>query len=250
MADPWRYWAITHADLAVMNPLSESRLDLAVGRMHLPKGAQVLDIACGKGELLIRLALRYGAGGTGVDISPYSHRDAKEAAHARAPRAGLRFVLKDGAAFRPPRGARFDAACCVGATWVFGGWEGTLRALTARTAPGGLIVVGHPFWRRPPSRAYLRAEGVRRSDFATRAEDMAAARERGLRLVARFTSTRAEWHHYESSRWRAAARFAAAHPRDPISRELLRRRDASRRAYLLGGKECLGWTLWIFRTPP
>ena len=175
MPDPWRYWAITHADLRVMNPFSDASLDRAVEAMALPRGGRVLDIACGKGELLVRLALRYGARGTGIDLSPYSRRDAKESARSRAPRARLQFVLKDGAAFRPPRGVRYDAACCVGATWVFGGWEGTLRALIRLAAPGGTLVVGHPFWRRPPSDAYLRAERVRRRDFATRDADLAAA---------------------------------------------------------------------------
>ena len=249
MADPWRYWAITHADLNVMNPLSEARLDLVVERMALHRGARVLDIACGKGELLVRLAGRYGVRGTGVDLSPYSHRDAKEAARIRAPRAKLAFRLQDGSAVRAPPGVRYDAACCVGATWVYGGWEGSLRALARFAAPGGLVVVGHPFWRRAPSAAYLRAERMRRNDFATRKADLATARRLGLAPVGRFTSTRSEWHHYESSQWRAAARFAAGHPGDAICRELLRRRASSRRAYLLEGKECLGWTLWIFRTP-
>jgi cyclopropane fatty-acyl-phospholipid synthase-like methyltransferase len=58
VADPWRYWAITHADLPIMNPLSQTTLDRAIERMALPPGARVLDIACGKGELLIRLARR------------------------------------------------------------------------------------------------------------------------------------------------------------------------------------------------
>ena len=37
---------------------------------------RVLEIATGKGEFIIRLAEKYGVGGTGVDISPYCVSDA------------------------------------------------------------------------------------------------------------------------------------------------------------------------------
>jgi ubiquinone/menaquinone biosynthesis C-methylase UbiE len=37
----------------------------------------VVDIACGKGEFLIRFAEAYGARGTGVDISPFYIADAE-----------------------------------------------------------------------------------------------------------------------------------------------------------------------------
>jgi hypothetical protein len=115
------------------------------------------------------------------------------------------------------------------------------------TAPRGIVLVGHPFWRRPPSNRYLRAEKLRRRDFATRAADEETARALGLEVVTRHTASLAEFYTYESSQWRAAGRFAADHPGDPMSRKLTARRDRARRAYFEEGRKCLGWTLWAFQ---
>src|SRR5262245_9649465 len=243
MADPWRYWWVTHIDLDVMNPMSSGKLDRVVERMALPRGARVVDIASGKGELLFRLAERYGASGTGVDTSPYNIRAGRGMARRRQGGERLSFVRGDGAKFRTPR--PLDGAFCVGATWVWGGFRGTARALSSMTKPGGVVVIGHPFWANRPSATYLRAEDMKRSDFGTRAKDAAAARAEGLRVAARLTSTKSEWHQYESSQWRAAARFDRDHPEDPLAPVLTRRVAKSRRSYLAEGRRCLGWTLWV-----
>jgi SAM-dependent methyltransferase len=48
--------------------------------------------------------------------------------------------------------------------------------------------------------------------------------------------------------WRAAARYAEAHPRDPDVAELLARVEHSRREYLNWGRDTLGWALYVFET--
>jgi cyclopropane fatty-acyl-phospholipid synthase-like methyltransferase len=46
----------------------------------------VLDIACGKGEFLLRLAEAYGMHGVGVDISPFCVAEADRRRVARVHR--------------------------------------------------------------------------------------------------------------------------------------------------------------------
>lgn len=46
--------------------------------LKLTSEAHVLDIACGKGEFLVRLAELYKISGVGVDLSAYCIRDCKE----------------------------------------------------------------------------------------------------------------------------------------------------------------------------
>jgi len=60
--------------------------------LDLPRGARALDIACGKGELLVRLAERHATRGVGVDLSPYciAIADTPALAAIRAPGAGRR----------------------------------------------------------------------------------------------------------------------------------------------------------------
>ncbi len=61
---------IAHTGMAVMNPVSPAKLDTLIEALELPPGARVLDLACGKGELLIRIAERYPIRAVGVDLDP------------------------------------------------------------------------------------------------------------------------------------------------------------------------------------
>ena len=75
--DTWKFYDITHREHTVCNPTSDEKIGRLVELLRLPRGARVIDIASGKGELLVRLAEAYGVSGVGVDISPYCIADAE-----------------------------------------------------------------------------------------------------------------------------------------------------------------------------
>ena len=54
--DIWKYFDITHRDHVVCNPISVEKVDELVRLFDLPACARVLDIACGKAEILVRTA--------------------------------------------------------------------------------------------------------------------------------------------------------------------------------------------------
>ena len=84
--DMWKFYDVTHREHVILNPTNGSKLAELVRLLGLPRGARVLDIACGKAEFLIRLAEAYGVCGIGVDISPFfaaeAERRLKERGHA------------------------------------------------------------------------------------------------------------------------------------------------------------------------
>src|SRR5512142_540977 len=43
-----------------------------------------------------------------------------------------------------------DLAACVGATWIGNGVAGTAELLARSLRPGGLMLIGEPYWRRTP----------------------------------------------------------------------------------------------------
>lgn len=245
--DRWKYFDVTHRDHAICNPLSTAKLDELVMLLDLARGARVLDIACGKAELLLRLAKRYGIRGDGVDLSPYCVRDARRQARARVPDAALSFHEQDGAAFDAPPGA-YDLAMCIGASWTFGGHRGTLRALARVVRPGGLVAAGEPFWRTTPDPAYLAASGLQAGDFATHAGNVTIGVEEGLVPLYTLVSNDDDWDRYEALQWRAAERYAVVHPDDPDAEEILRRQHAARDTYLRWGRDTLGWAIYLFRS--
>jgi SAM-dependent methyltransferase len=173
----------------------------------------VLDIACGKGEFLLRLAEAYGMHGVGVDISPFCVADAEQRRRARAPQAGITFTQMDGADFRPEKQHSFAVASCIGASWVFGGHEATLDALLDMVEPGGWVIAGEPCWLREPPPECLQASGLTRDAFASHAENAEAGERRRLDLVHTLVSSRDDWDRYEGLQWCAASDYARAQTR-------------------------------------
>jgi SAM-dependent methyltransferase len=246
--DLWKYFGITHADHVVCNPTSPERIDEVVGLLDLAPGSRVWEAACGKGELLVRLAERYQVRGVGIDTSPYELRVARDRAAARVPVADLTFVEGDAAA-HPADPASVDLAACLGASWIWGGHRGTLRALRAAARPGGLVLAGEPYWKRVPEPAYLAAAGVAADDFDTLHGNAAIGVEEGLTLVYVMPSTDADWDRYEMLQLRAAERYARDAPDDPDLPELLARVRADIDTYLRWGRDTLGWAIYLFRAP-
>jgi SAM-dependent methyltransferase len=252
--DTWKFYDVTHRDHVVCNPSSPARLDELIALLDLPPDPRVLDIASGKGWFLCRLAERCGGpqgagvGGVAIDVSPFVVAELRDAVRERVPRAELTILEQDAATYRPAP-ASFDLAACVGASWIYGGLRRTLAALAAAVRPGGQVLVGEPFWRHEPDAEYLAWADMSRDLCGTHPENVAAGEEAGLVPLLAWVSTPEEWDRYETLQWRAAARYAAAHPDDPDLAELLARVARARHEYLVWGRDTLGWALYLFAVP-
>jgi SAM-dependent methyltransferase len=252
--DTWRFYAITYRDHVICNPIGLAKLDALIRLLDLPDAPRVLDIGCGKGELLIRLAACFGGGtgrgfrAVGVDRSPYAVAEMRAALAARVPEAEIELLEMDAADHHPEPGA-FDLAACLGASWIFDGHRGTLRALRAAVRPGGQVLVGEPFWRTEPDPAYLAWSGMRRDQFGTHAGNVTVGVEEGLVPLLALVSTDDEWDWFETLQWRAAARHTAAQPEDPDLPDLIERVERGRHEYLTWGRATLGWALYMFGVP-
>ena len=88
----WKFYDITHREHVVCNPTSEEKLARLVELVRLRPDSRVVDIACGKGEFLIRLAEAYGVRGLGVDLSPFFIAAAEKRLKARVPSGNVTFI--------------------------------------------------------------------------------------------------------------------------------------------------------------
>jgi SAM-dependent methyltransferase len=248
--DTWKFYDITHREHVVCNPTSEDKLARLVGLLRLPAEAHVVDIACGKGEFLIRLAEAYSVRGTGVDISPFYIAYAQRQLRVRMPGAEVVFSQMNGADFQPEAPHSLALASCIGASWVFGGHAQTLDALSGMVAPGGWVIVGEPYWLQEPPEEYLAASGVSRGGFGTHSGNVEAGEMGGLELVHTFVSSKDDWDQYEGLQWYATAEYARSHPDDPDLPELLERVAKAKVVYLRWGRDTLGWAIYVFRHRP
>lgn len=243
--DIWKFFDITHRDHVVCNPMSVEKLDELVRLLDLPTGSRVLDIACGKAEMLVRTVERYGCTGIGVDISPPVVREARARAEQRVP-GKLEIIEQDGARFQAGA-ASFDLVMCLGASWTFGGHAGTLRALAGWVRPGGLLLAGEPYWRHEPPAEYCEASGLNAGMFSDHAGNIATGLEMGLTPLYAVASNQDDWDRYQGLTWQAAERWAAANPADPDREAVLTRVRKSRDTYLRWERDLLGWAIYMFR---
>ncbi len=247
--DTWKFHDIRHKNHLLCNPMSEKKFEKLCNFFRLKRSARVVDIACGKGEFLVRLAELYDVVGVGVDISPYCIKDCLEKKRKRIPSSALTFIEMDGKKYKPEAYEFYDLALCIGASWVYGGHRGTLQTLKKMTKPGGLIAVGEPFWLQEPSEGYLKVEGMRKEEFGTHYDNVKVGEEEGLTCIYTLVSNHDDWDHYETYQIWAVDDYIQGNPDDPDNQELLTRTKRIKETYFLWGRETLGWAIYIFRKP-
>ena len=243
--DDWRviprYFVVAEAEHEIQNPTSEEKLLLLGKRLGLGADSRVLDIASGRGGPALLLTREFGCTWHGVELSPDFHAVAVERAEQAGLADRLSFVLGDGAqaTFVPES---YDAALCLGASFVYGSLADTVDALAVAVRPGGHVVVGEPYWRRLPLP----------DDYEDRAEPWATLEgttrifeTSGLPVVSVIASSEDDWDRYETLHWQALERWLAANEDDPDAPEIRARHEHWKWNYLRHQRDFLGWAIFV-----
>jgi SAM-dependent methyltransferase len=225
------YTRVAHTGMPIMNPIPAAKLDEVLALLDLPARGRVVDLGCGKGDLLGRIAARYEVDAVGID------RDAKLLAEAPP---GINVIVADIETWNRGRGA-FDLVASVGS-------PAQLSSLAGLVRPGGLALYGDGYWRREPSDEYLEALGATRDELADYAGTIRRATELGLTPLYAVTASVDDFDRYEWSWSLNGERYAVEHPDEPGVGEFLDWIRAGRRRYVeLGGRDTLGFGLFLFR---
>ena len=225
------YTRIAHTGMAIMNPIPAAKLDEIVALLELPARGRVVDLGCGKGDLLARIARRYDVDAVGID------RDAQLLAEAPP---GINVIVADIETWNRGRGA-FDLVASVGS-------PAQLSSLAGLVRPGGLVLYGDGYWRGEPSSEYLDALGAKREELDDYAGTVRRGEELGLTPVYAVTASIDDFDRYEWSWSLNGERYAGEHPDEPGVEEFLEWIRAGRRRYVeLGGRHTLGFGLFLFR---
>lgn len=238
-----RLHEIAEANHRILNPYTDDKLMLLGSVCRLRPGQRVLDLCCGKGEMLARWAAEWGVGGIGVDKSTVF----VPAARARAEELGvadrIEIVAADAATYRAEPAA-FDLVACIGATWIGDGVIGTIELLRPALRPGGLMLIGEPYWIDiPPSYPDWAPEG----EFATLLGLNEKFEAAGTELVEMVLADGDSWDRYIASQWMTLSDYLREHPEDPEIGDVRAFLDASRREHLDVGRRYLGWGVFVLR---
>lgn len=237
-----------YESLTWLTPLSEDRAAQLVTFLSEPAPAQVLDMGCGWGELLLRvLAATPGAHGRGVDSAAVSIERATQQAAARglAHRATFEAVPGLEADLRPA-----DAVICVGASHIWGppvedaqplDYDAALRALRALVRPGGRLVYGEAIWTSAPHPAATAPLSGRDDEFLTADALLELVRAAGFEVAHVDHADLAEWDVFEAGFRDRYTRWLRTHEADhPAAAEVRRRHEDQRAAYEEGYRGVLG----------
>jgi hypothetical protein len=115
-----------------------------------------------------------------------------------------------------------DVAACVGATWIAGGFAGTVELLAQSLKSGGIMLIGEPYWRQlPATEEIAQACGVSStSDFLTLPGLVSAFDDLGYDVVEMVLADQEGWDRYEAAKWLTMRRWLEANPDDDFAAEV------------------------------
>ena len=237
--DVLREHEIAEAGHRILTRSMDEKLELLGELGRWRRDMRLLDLASGKGEMLCTWARRTGSAAWGWTSARSSCRPRGTGPLTWGSPTGSGSSWADASTFAVDE-ASFDAVACIGATWIGGGLAGTIALMRPALAPGGLLLIGEPFWREePPGEAHA-ALDLGPHTFTSLAGTWTASRMPGS------SSWRWCWPTSKLDRYMAAAVWTAAacldeHPGHPDAAGMREYLSRSRRSYLAYGRRYLGW---------
>jgi SAM-dependent methyltransferase len=231
----------------IHDPFTEEKLAVLGRAIRLRAGGTVLDLACGSGEMLCAWARDHGVTGIGVDISTAFLASARERAAELGVADRVAFAHGDAGGYVATEPV--DVAACIGATWIGGGVAGTIALLERSLRPGGLVLVGEPFWRKdPPDQATVEGcHAAAKEDFADLPGLVTRFGELGWDLVEMVLADEDSWDRYVAAQWLSVREWLDANPDDALAAEMRAELDRAPLDYVRYERPYLGWGVFALK---
>lgn len=246
--DHLRLSLIAHSTHHFSSPVSPATLDRVLALSGVQSGWRAIDLGCGPAAMALHLAERYGLAVEAVDRSEAMLELARARAQAHPAGAQLSFHRAESmdylAAAEP-----CDLLVAVGAGALVPGAAtnaAQLAALAQGVRPGGRVLWGESFWKRPPSDTMRAGLGPVAALYASHTEYVLAGEAAGLTPLYAAVSSDQDWDEYAWRYSTAVEAYAAERRGDPQAEAMRQRIVAWRRLYLAEGRETMGFGLYLF----
>jgi len=241
----FKYDSIAHAEHDIFCPMSRAKIDFVIDLLGLPPDARALDLAAGKGELLIRVCERYGCKGEGLEPSPFFLAAARGEAGSRLEPDQAKFLEHEAFELEVDP-ETFDLIICIG-NRPYGDLAETLRRAWAMVRTGGHLLLGEWHWTcDDPDPAYIDFLGCGTDAYETHPGIVAMGTKESFTPIYTATSNLDEIDHYESLSMCSIERWLRFNPGDVHASAIRERSRKWRDAFLKWGRIELGFGLYLF----
>jgi ubiquinone/menaquinone biosynthesis C-methylase UbiE len=232
--------SISHRYMETLDPTTPEKIIKLGKLLKLKKGSRVIDFGCGCAEPLTIWAEEFGITGIGIDIS----KDFCDRAREKLSKEGLsdqiKIVCAPAGDYAFEEGA-FDAATCIGATFAFGGFQQTIKALKRAINKNGRLGIGETHWlsnQVPPQYAQ------HQTTTHTEPELAQFSRNEGFELEYIIRASRDDWDRYVSDSWYGLIRWLEENPSHPDHEQVFKFFRADQDDYLQFQSQYMGWAMY------
>ena len=242
----FEFYATIERYHTIQNPTSEEKLDLATRYCGICDGMRILDVGCGKGWLLRRLAKQFDIQATGLEINRTFAAEARRLVAAEDLADRIHIVEGPALDFHPEP-ASFDVVMCIGASFALDGFEPALDWMIRVAKRGGAIALGEVFAMELPYPPEVSLGSRARTDYPDRTlwATVETMRAHELRLRGIVEASIDDWHRYHSLHMQAALDWTLENPGNPDAARF--DNPASLRRNLELDGRYLGWAIFVAR---
>ena len=236
----FEFYDIAERYIELINPTSPDKVIEAGRHLGLKPGDRIIDFGCGYGEPLALWAERFGISGVGIDFRPRAVERARRKMMDRGLADRVEVICGKGAEYKFEPHA-FDAAVCMGASFIWDGFEPSVKALKDAIKPTGRILIGEPYWktdRVPP-------EYAQREKIHSELQLLDIVHKQGLDIAYIIRSSDDDWAHYEAGNWQGIIAWLEENASHPEKREVIEWLRKTQDDYFRFGRDYLGFAFYI-----
>ena len=232
--------SIAHRYMDILNPSTPEKIIKLGKLLKLKKGDRVIDFGCGCAEPLILWAEEFGITGIGIDISGDFCDRAEKKLSMRGLSDRIEIVCSHAADYVFDEGA-FDAATCIGATFIFGGYQKTINAIKQAVHQNGRLGIGETYWLNDQVHPeYAQAQTTTHTEF----ELAQFTRNEGFELEYIIRAGNDDWDRYLSDGWYGLIRWLEENPAHTDYEQVFKHFRTDQDDYLRFQRQYMGWAMY------
>ena len=230
---------ISHRYMEILNPSTPEKIIKLGNLLKLKKGNRVIDFGCGCAEPLTLWAEEFGITGIGIDISEDFCERARKKLITKGLSERIGIVCSPAADYVFEEGS-FDAATCIGSTFVFGGYQQTIQTMKRAIHQKGRLGIGETYWlSNQVHPEYAQKQATTR----TETELTHFTRDEGFELEYIIRSSQDDWDRYISDSWYGLLRWLEENPTHPDHEQVFNYFRTDQDDYLQYQHQYMGWAM-------